>query len=128
MSEQCIVPAVLLSVLETQRAGCGRGRARAVVIDVAHGGIDELVLEKYKATLPPNHPWLIGECAELSRLASAGGNIRARCYGTCRSALFLDSMSGKDMQCDFFAIKCIDHLLYDTLVVVSGVERQVRIE
>src|SRR5258708_12514495 len=98
MSEQCIVPAVLLSVLETQRAGCGRGRARAVVIDVARGGVHELVLEKYKTTLPPNHTRLIWECAELSGLASAGGDVRAKFYGTCTSAFFLVSVSGKTIQ------------------------------
>jgi hypothetical protein len=56
MGEHCLVIAVFFPVLENLHAAWRRGHSRAELIV----GVDKLVFEKYKTSLPSNHSALIG--------------------------------------------------------------------
>src|SRR6266404_8850845 len=124
MRKQRIVIAVLLSVLENRHAGRGCGCAK---IKAPAGRVDQLVLQKYKTSLPPNHTRLIGKRAERGR----------RFREVVRACWFLDSVSGNDMQVDTVvgaARECGHYLINSTLpfwvleVNIQGIDRRPRIE
>src|SRR5229473_611700 len=79
MGKQRIVIAVLLSVLENRYAGHGRV-CRCAEVKAPGGGVDELALEKYKTSLPPNHARLIGKRAEPSQRGVGRSRMRPPLY------------------------------------------------
>src|SRR5216683_529246 len=120
MGKQRIVIAVLLSVLENRYAGHGRV-CRCAEVKAPGGGVDELALEKYKTSLPPNHARLIGKRAEPSQ---RGVDVRA-CW-------FFDGVRGDDVQGDGSVVgaarECGHHFIDSTPIIINMVERQAWIE
>ncbi len=122
MGDHYMVNAVLRSVLENRHAGRGGRRGQA---EVTAGGVDELVLEKYNTSRPPNHTRLVGEWAEHKWRA-----------GEVLAGFLLDSVSGNDMEVDGVVrvCECGNYLVDSALPVwvlgvnIQGVERQARIE
>src|SRR5215475_14304158 len=108
MSEQCLMPAVLLCALENRHAAWGRrvGGGRRADVTAA---VDELVLVVQNTSGPCNHTRLIGVWAEPRRVA---GNVLA--------GWFLDSIRGNHMQVDGCvrgaACKSVDYLLNRILI------------
>src|SRR5712692_1127997 len=105
MGDHYMVNAVLRSVLENRHAGRGGRGGQA---EFTAGGVDELGLEKYNTSRPPNHTRLIGEWTEHKWRA-----------GEVLAGFFLDSVSGPDMQGDGVVMvrKCVNYLVGCTLPV-----------